>query len=565
MSRAMNSGIAGMSVNQAAMDVISNNISNQGTTAFKGSRTRFQDMLYENMKDANSPSTNLGGTNASQVGLGVQIAGIDVDTKQGNMNTTGRTSDVAIDGSGYFVVEKGPKVFTDDTLVVNQAVGTHNVDANSQATSGASLMYTRDGSFTYDSDGSLLTSDGYRVMGYPLSNDAATVPATAKSPVAVASEGFTYQFGPGAGLNGYTVELGAVGAGTTTSASMDTINKKVILSGDFTKAGNITSSVAQKAINAALAGAGFAQTVTVTGSSAQIANTGSATIPVGGGAAIFATQTPPQTSLGGLAFSTTGTAVDGYKIVLGNITAGTTPSADVDTTNKTITVNADFTSVPPSSAANIATAITTALSAKGIAQTVTATGTPSITGTVAQSAAGAAALAGGTPVESISNNGVIDFVDGNQKLYAYDTNLKSLRIPEKVHDLASNTDLRVTSFSISKDGTILGTLENGKVAALGQIATASFKNPAGLASQGQNLYINSVNSGDPTLRCGVNTTGEDNSKGYGDVKQSMLEMSNVDLAQQFTDMIITSRAFQANGKIINTGDEMLQDIINLKR
>jgi flagellar hook protein FlgE len=126
---------------------------------------------------------------------------------------------------------------------------------------------------------------------------------------------------------------------------------------------------------------------------------------------------------------------------------------------------------------------------------------------------------------------------------------------------------KVKTFSISKEGLITAVLDSGKVAVLGQIATASFKNPAGLTKDGKNLYSGSSNSGDPTLRSGVGTaaTNEDNSAGYGDISQGMLEMSNVDLAQQFTDMIVTSRAFQASGKMITTGDEMLQDIINLKR
>ena len=80
-----------------------------------------------------------------------------------------------------------------------------------------------------------------------------------------------------------------------------------------------------------------------------------------------------------------------------------------------------------------------------------------------------------------------------------------------------------------------------------------------------NLFSESVNSGDALIKSGIGTLGEDNSLGYGETVQNMLEMSNVDLAEQFTEMITSTRAFQANGKIINTGDEILQDIINLKR
>lgn len=568
MSRAMNTGVAGMSVQQYAMDVISNNIANQGTTAFKCSRTRFQDMLYQNIKDANSPSANVGGTNASLVGLGVQVAGVDVDTSQGNMNTTNRSLDSAIDGAGYFVVSKGNSVFQDDTIVVNQTTGTHTVDSTSLSKSGSSLMYTRDGSFGLDEQGNLVTSDGYRVMGYALSNDSESIgTATAQEPMAVSAEGLTYQFGPGAELNGYTVELGQVGAGTTASASIDTSAKKIILNGDFSTAGAVSSSAAEKAVNSALSAAGIAQTVTISGTSTAIANTGS--LSVSGGTASTAPTSPAATdNIDGMNFTIgSGTALNGYKIVLGKITSGTATSADIDTTNKTITVNVDCVS-GKGTAADVTSAISSALVSKGISQTVNVSNNPTkLTGTVAESAEATpqSALHGGTPVESITNNGVIDYVDGNQTLYAYDNNLKSIRIPATVHDLATNTDLRVKSFSISKDGTVLATLEDGKVAALAQLATVSFKNPAGLTNQGQNLYTTSVNSGDATFRSGKNTAYEDNSNGYGDVRQGMLEMSNVDLAQQFTDMITTNRSFQANGKIINTSDEMLQDVINLIR
>lgn len=467
MSRAMNSGIAGMSVNQAAMDVISNNIANQTTTSFKGSRTRFQDMLYENMKDANSPALTLGGTNASQVGLGVQIAGIDVDTKQGNVNTTGRNLDAMIDGSGYFVVTKGTKVFGDNSLVVNQSAGTHNVDSDSLAKVGSQFMYTRDGSFTLDSEGNLLTSDGYRVMGYPVTNDpkSTTQDPTAIKPGAITDGTTVYQFSAGTTLNDYTITVSDGGASSTTGVTI--------------------------------------------------------TDPV-------------------------------YD-----------PTTGALTTAGTITVSYDATA--GASLTSIQKAINSALAEKGIPQTVQVTSTTAGATKTTDAGLSASAITGGTPLESIATDGSINYVDGTLKLYAYDTNLKTLRIPEKVLDTSTGTYSRVTSFTISKDGTITGTLEDGRVAALGQLAMASFKNPAGLLKQGQNMYTVSVNSGNAILNSGVNTKGESNSAGYGEVRQGALEMSNVDLAQQFADMIVTSRAFQANGKIINTSDEMLQDVINLKR
>ena len=342
--RAMYSGISGMKVNQTRLDVIGNNIANVGTTAFKGSRARFEDSLSQAERAASAPSTSLGGTNAGDVGLGVQLAGIDKMMQQGNMQPTGRALDCAVDGNGFFMVSKGKTVF-DESLKVDHAAGKHVIDAKN-STAKSEILFTRDGAFTLDHEGNLLTSDGYRVMGYSLKSK------------------------------------------------------------------------------------------------------------VGGGE------------------------------------------------------------------------------------------------------------------ESLKNGRKageeVKFVDASGDLEAVQISLKTLKIPEKV-DVGGGSFSRVKTFSIDKQGIITAQLEGGKVAALGQIAMAGFSNPEGLTIKGKNLYSSSVNSGTVTLRTGVGTTGEDNSDAFGAMLQGNLEMSNVDLAEQFTDMIVTSRAFQANGKIITTGDELLQDIINLKR
>lgn len=160
-----------------------------------------------------------------------------------------------------------------------------------------------------------------------------------------------------------------------------------------------------------------------------------------------------------------------------------------------------------------------------------------------------------------------NFVDANTSdLKANEGTLIPLAIPTEVKGEGEGEDhIAVTSFSIGADGLITGVLANGKTTAIGQIALASFKNPAALSEQGQNCFVSSANSGEAIIKSGIGSTENDNSKAYGSVRQYALEMSNVDLSQQFTDMIVASRAFQANGKTITNGDEILQDIINLKR
>lgn len=550
MSRLMYSGISGMKVNQTKLDVVGNNIANSSTTAFKYSNTKFADMLSQNSSSATAPSTKTGGTNASQVGLGVQLASIDTIMTQGNLQSTSRALDVAIDQSGFFIVSQGPAVTGDNTIQVSQAAGAHSIDSTSLASSGSKLMYTRDGSFTLDRDGNLLTSSGYRVMGYSLTNDSNSEVATSQKPddVTLTSIGLSFSFGPGTQLNGYTIELGNIGPDTPASASVDTDNKKIIINADFTNS-NLQTAQVQSAIDKALTAKGISQQVVASGEIKIISKTTlSGEVDAAGSATVNGMNItlPPE--------------MKGYTVKIGTVTEGTKESASVDTDAKTITLNGDFAN-GAADRTQLAAALKNAVGLKGFVNTNVA-----ITGTVPKIADTASAkVDGGTSVQSLGRDGSVYFVDGTGTVNAYDESLKSLKIPDKVIMAGTGDELRVTSYTISEEGIVYGNLENGKMAALGQIAMANFKNPEGLEKSGGNLYTTSANSGDAIIKSGLNTTGDDNSKAYGDTIQGMLEMSNVDLAEQFTDMIIATRAFQASSKAINTGDEILQDIINLKR
>ncbi|MGL5574126.1 MAG: flagellar hook-basal body complex protein [Sarcina sp.] len=862
MLRSMYSGISGMKVNQTKLDVIGNNIANLGTTGFKASTVKFQDMLSQNMADATAPTANQGGINAQQVGLGVQLASIDTVMTQGMLQPTGRNLDIALDGGGFFMVSKGPQVFGGNDLQVSHKPGAHTLSSND---SGSEMMYTRAGTFILDQAGNLLTSDGYRVMGYPLTNDDNGMEPTGKTPSDVSTGGFDFRFGPGSQLNGFKVVLGAVGPGTVTDAQVDKEGKVIKLSGDFSKTSTMTKTAAESALNKALAAAGISQRIYVSGEPMTIAETGSGKVeggsdatspnsvslmgvtfqfgegsdlngytiktgkinesgtsaeidkdnktitlngnfmdrgalsaeeladaingelskigitqevigigtptvipgleaPVKGGLngklpdtiksedgtkdlitfkmeteadkdkysvlngykisvkqdankdadavidksaktininykvdgdatsilkkindsftgadiesinlselngqsvqvkggedkkapdsfdiggftiklpkgdklndynfKIVDIETSPlkaevkdktieisgdfltsgnitaddmkkvlETALvgkidgditvsgrakvdiesksemidGGTEFKAPkdqsvfglnikfdeGESLNGYKVVIGDISSGTKTSAKVSDKEKTITINGNFVTQGAVTASAINSAVNKALKDKGIEQGVTITGTPNN-----PSGTDSMETMGGTPVQSLGEDGTISFVDGSQAVKAYDGGLKTLKIPDTVRMPGSDIELRVKSFNIDQQGIINCILEDGSVAAVGQLAIADFKNPEGLTKMGGNLYSASANSGEATIKSGVGTTGEDNSKGYASTIQGMIEMSNVDLAEQFTDMITTTRAFQASGKIINTGDEILQDIINLKR
>lgn len=141
---------------------------------------------------------------------------------------------------------------------------------------------------------------------------------------------------------------------------------------------------------------------------------------------------------------------------------------------------------------------------------------------------------------------------------AAEDTLKAINIPLKDPTaVAPATPAKLKSFSIEKDGTIRAIYTDTPVV-IGHIALANFQNEAGLEKLGSNLYKNTSNSGNATV-------GAANTSGAGSLEQGFLEMSKVDLANEFTEMIITSRAFQANSRTITTSDEMLQELLNLKR
>jgi flagellar hook protein FlgE len=116
----------------------------------------------------------------------------------------------------------------------------------------------------------------------------------------------------------------------------------------------------------------------------------------------------------------------------------------------------------------------------------------------------------------------------------------------------------LVSFSVGKDGQVTGIYSNGLTKTLAQLAVATFQNPAGLQKAGGNNYRVSANSGAALI-------GTAGLGGRGEISSGFLEMSNVDLAQQFTNMIIANRGFQANSRVISTSDQMLQDLVNLNR
>ncbi len=138
MLRSLFSGISGLRTHQTLMDVVSNNISNVNTTGFKASSTVFEDTLSQTLRSAGLPTDNLGGLNPAQIGLGVQLAAITTNFRQGSAQSTGKSTDLMLQGDGFFIVD-----------------------------SGGQQAYTRAGAFNFDTNGTLVNAEGMKVQGWP--------------------------------------------------------------------------------------------------------------------------------------------------------------------------------------------------------------------------------------------------------------------------------------------------------------------------------------------------------------------------------------------------------------
>jgi flagellar hook protein FlgE len=434
MMRSMFSAISGLKNHQTFMDVVANNIANVNTTGFKQQRVTFQDILSQTVKGASGAAGGRAGVNAQQIGLGVQLGAIDTIQTQGTLQSTGKLTDMAIQGDGYY-----------------------------EMSDGKSNFFTRDGSFDLGTDGTLISpSSGLHVMGWQ--STPAIAPATGM-------------------VTDTTVPAGnitiPIGAGMTGRASTS-----------LSITGNLNSSNVPVI---PIAPGVPVQPDVVVMSSTVYDSLGNAT-------PITMTATPTLSAPGGsLSWSIVATTPD-------PITA-----APVVVTTAPIAVTFD-----------------------GLGKIATG-GIGSIT----------LPLLNGSTTPQVVN---FDFSGMTQ--LASPSNLNSQT------DGASAGTL--TSFTVGQNGDITGQYSNGYKQALGQIALASFSNPAGLSKAGGNLYTTSANSGNANV-------GVPGANGRGQIATGFLEGSNVDLAQQFTNMIMAERGFQANSKVITTSDEILQDLVNLKR
>ncbi|MGI5921882.1 MAG: flagellar hook protein FlgE [Syntrophomonadaceae bacterium] len=470
MMRSMYSAISGLRNHQMRMDVIGNNIANVNTTGFKKSRVVFKDTLYQNIRGASRANDTRGGTNPMGIGLGMTLSSIDQIHTPSPATTTNKTTDMAIDGNGYFVLANGDVQY-----------------------------YTRAGAFDFDEWGNLIsTSNGYLVMGWVADRD-----------------------NPGADGN-WSIDTTKAPAGIDLS-SYRMVNPRATTRMEFT--GNVDSNLDSTPITDPTAG----------------------TFPTDAEQTII-TSKDVYDSLGNkitLYFrffkydvdDTTGDSIwacdicqdpDFENMTNADGTSAYTPGDDfgaVDLSNPTELTNPT----------KIIRAYNLKFNTKGEISKPTEA---QIDIKIPRTDAGAEEM-----------NVTIDFSQLTQ------FNAKSTAWAE-YQDGYTKGDLN--SISVGTDGTITGVYSNGESRTLARVAIANFQNPSGLLQVGNSMFQVSNNSGDARI-------GAPGEEGMGTIIPGSLEMSNVDISEEFTDMIVTQRGFQANSRIITTSDEMLQELVNLKR
>ncbi len=483
MMRSLYSGISGLKVHQTKMDVIANNISNVNTIGYKSSRVTFADFFSQSVSGASgaNETSGRGGTNPMQIGLGANVASIDINMNGGMGQRTDNNFDLMIDGSGFFVVGDNS--------------GTY---------------FTRAGAFNKDGQGNLVTSSGLNVMGWDVDDVTGEVIRDNVKPIQIAGEKVysspqttrnielngnidstslvdvetTMQMFDSLG-NSYTYEVKYVYGGTDDTDPLNPITKWTMQIADRCYPDGDKS----KAIGLNFNAAGEIELDT----------------------SIVVASDPSYSAVGLLSFDVDGNIVSSESGAI----APTDPSTIVD-----------IASVP-------------ALAAAGdefINFQVTF--------------AGAADDVAAAKFGNDSNMVKIDFSEVTQ--FAQKTTASSER-------LDGYKAGQLNELSVGIDGTIVGTYSNGTTRVIYQIPVATFANPAGLSKVGGNLFQQTINSGS------FDGIGVDVTAAGGTMSGGVLEMSNVDLSAEFTEMITTQRGFQANSRTITTSDEILQELVNLKR
>lgn len=550
MMRGMYAGVSGLKTHQTRMDVIGNNIANVNTVAFKSSSVTFQDMLYQNLSGASGANaiTGVGGVNAKQVGLGVTLGATNINiTGAGAAETTGRGFDIRLTDSN-----------STNFFIVNN---------------GSENVFTRSGSFYVDGAGNLaMTSTGYTVMGWqvdPVTGEVvkdtvsalrimkpenmtsppeATTDATMSGVIDKNDPDVSSDTGLVKNLNFYD----KLGYSYTARFAI----KKVDDKGNFTvELDSILDSNGNAIIDADTATNQQLQSLFGKERTVQVQYKLQKGFSVEQGKMYYTDKNNTKHEL------KYDTAIQTYSYAQGGI-------ADTFSLKDVYGVSQDMMDRINSQKAEVPNTF------NGIADTLTINDKRVVNDLKFSAADGKfLGVGAGTDPSAALNlagsglfpnnnfeNITIDFSktqntnNGGKSTVTMDTgnvNDKSLGKGKKLGDLIG--------LSVDNSGKIYGSYDNGNTELLGQIAVAQFANASGLEKLGDNCYGTTLNSGE------FDGIGLEVSADGSKMTSGELEMSNVDLSQEFTNMIVTQRGFQANSRIITTSDTMLEELVNLKR
>jgi len=520
------SGISGLVTNGQSINVVGNNIANVNTVGYKASRTTFQDVLYQSITSA---------TGTSQVGRGSALGSVDTLYSQGSFESTSEATDLAIGGSGYFIV----KSLENDML-----------------------YYTRAGQFRFDKEGKMINPGGYIVQGKEIDRATKTPVGVSKNIVispAPSEPKATEKIGMAVNLQSNAAWKGTVGSLSGTGTSISTVAAS---SGKYPRVGNYTATVDADELTLTFEEIGPDGNPTGFTTSWTGDLDPSITYPDWQGSGLDITTASAIVN-GTQKFSTTGFKYT-YESVTSNPTTTSNYSSSIsvyDSLGQSHVVNVYFRKAYEDSSTGNSTwqwhAVLEAVDSATGKDTLVSWGDMVFNnkGTL---------ISGGDPIivkfdfsQGAEADQPIALVFGSQSGGGASTQ----------YPIASTTNFQtqdgyppgvLQNITVSEEGVISGHYSNGQILDLYQITLANFNNPQGLRREGGNLFAETLDSG-PAY------TNAPGSGGLGKINSNSLEQSNVDLATEFVKMIIAQRGFQANSRVITSSDEILQELMNLKR
>jgi len=531
MMRSLFSGVAGLKVHQTRMDVIGNNIANINTIGFKSSRTTFSDMLSQIQSAAAAPTDSRGGVNAKQIGLGAAVESIDLIFTDSSPQQTGKNTDLALSGNGLFVLKSGEQAY-----------------------------YTRNGSFSFDEQGYyVMPGNGLRVQGWNATSDGVintnglatdVIVPVGKTMEATATDQISYQ----GNLNKEEPTIVSIQATPTTTgnlanvATYDTTTPTLMTSVNVDGTNALSATVTLSDGRQIHVTSGYYEV----GKSVPVTTLATVYDSLGGKHEVtLLIDKDPTTKDANLVAgsdaeaSSTGTDSSGNKIFDNRWRMYIAPGigekgpADSSFTNQ---YTRSSSNTPPNPEADGSTTV----------------GKMKNINYIYFNDRGALISNGQSEAGSIS----FTYSDGNGAA-AQQADISLSGLTQYASGTTSfpttngNTAGILQSIAVDGSGIITGTYTNGLTRSEAQIAVAQFTNSAGLTKVGTTIYQESNNSGEANVKT-MSDLGLS-------VVSSALEMSNVDLANEFSDMIITQRGFQANSKMTTVADEMLETVVNMKR